>query len=214
MNAMATLATPTIRVEHKVILHGVSWETYERLLAEHPDAPSPRFTYDQGELEIMVQSARHEEPNRTLATLVEIVAWGLRISFRRLGSTTFKREKLLKGFEPDSCFYFSTASLVRGRDIDAEVDPRPDLVIEVDITSLSVPRFPIFAAFGVPEVWRYDGSRVIFYRLENARYVEVERSAALLPLTAELATQFLEESRRMDSIEWFDHVLDWARQQR
>src|SRR5262249_61224467 len=118
-------------------------------------------------LEILVVSAPHEEPNRTLAALVEVLAEEFGLELRRLGSTTFKREKLLKGFEPDSAFYIARASAVRGRHVDADVDPPPDLIIEIDISRSSLPRFPIFAAFGVPELCRYDGSRVSIWRLEG-----------------------------------------------
>ena len=208
---MAALAIP---VEQRVILTGVSWETYERLLADHPDAAGPRFTYDWGELEIMVLSARHEEPNRILARLVDVLAEEFGIDTRPLGSVTLKRRDLLKGFEPDSCFYFANAPAVLGREVDPAVDPPPDLVIEVDVSRPSLPRFPIFAAFGVPEVWRYNGSRAIIYRLEGGRYAEAERSSALPPLSGEVATRFLEESRQIRSTEWFRRVRDWARRQR
>jgi len=208
---MATLVTP---VEHKVILHGVSWETYERLLSEHQESPGTHFIYDEGELEIMVLSRRHEEPNRDLAMLVQLVAMELGIDFDQLGSTTFKRKHLQKGFEPDSAFYFARVSETEGRELDAEIDPPPDLIIEIDLTSPSLNRFPIFAAFGVPEVWRYHRSRVTFYRLEGGRYVETASSSALLPLTAEVATRFLEERLQMRSTQWMRHVREWARQQR
>ena len=208
---MATLVTP---VEHKVILHGVSWETYERLLSEHQESPGTHFIYDEGELEIMVLSRRREEPNRDLAMLVQLVAMELGIDFHQLSSTTFKREHLQKGFEPDSAFYFARVSETEGRELDAEIDPPPDLIIEIDVTSPSLNRFPIFAAFGVPEVWRYHRSRVTFYRLEGGRYVETASSSALLPLTAEVATRFLEERLRMPSTQWVRHVREWARQQR
>ena len=98
--------------------------------------------------------------------------------------------------------------------VDATVDPPPDLVIEIDVTRSSLDRFPIFAAFGVPEVWRYDGSRVSIWRLEGGQYVETESSAALLPLTGSMATRFLEESRTMRSPEWLRRVREWARSQR
>jgi len=208
---MATLVTP---VEHKVILHGVSWETYERLLSEHQESPGTHFIYDEGELEIMVLSRRHEEPNRDLAMLAQLVAMELGIDFHQLGSTTFKRKHLQKGFEPDSAFYFARVSETEGLELDAEIDPPPDLIIEIDLTSPSLNRFPIFAAFGVPEVWRYHRSRVTFYRLEGGRYVETASSSALLPLTAEVATRFLEERLQMRSTQWMRHVREWARQQR
>jgi len=206
---MATVLTP---VEHKVMLTGVSWETYERLLAEHQEAAGTRFIYDRGNLEIMVLSARHEQPNRILALLVDLIALELGIRVCAVGSLTFRREDLEKGFEPDSAFYVARANAVEGREVDPAVDPPPDLIIEVDVTRESLDRFPIFAAFGVPEVWRYDGSRVAIYRLEGSRYLETTSSFALPPLTAEVITRFLDERRRTDSLEWARRVRHWARQ--
>jgi Uma2 family endonuclease len=197
---MATIAAP---VERLVRLR-VSWETYQRLLAEHTDEPGTRFTYNDGDLEIMVLSASHEHPNRTLAFLVEELAgeWGIEIS--ALGSTTFQREDLRKGFEPDSAFLI-------GKQFDPALVPPPDLMIEVDITRSSLIRFPVFAAFGVPEVWRYDGQRVAIFRLEGEQYVECETSPALPPLTGKIATEFLELRQRVGSVEWLRQVRVWAR---
>lgn len=67
---MATMA----QLEQRVVLQNVSWETYERLLAERTESPGTRFTYDEGALEITVVSIAHENPNRTLAQLVDILA--------------------------------------------------------------------------------------------------------------------------------------------
>ncbi len=210
---MSAVAAPTERL---VTLSGVSWETYERLLCDYQDRPGTRFTYNDGDLEIMVLSARHEQPNRILALLVEVVAAEFGINVCPLGSTTFKRSDLLKGFEPDTGFYIAHAAEMEGKEVDPAVDPPPDLTIEVDVTSRSLDRFPVFAAFGVPEVWRYDESRarVLIYRLEGGRYVVVESSAVLPPLTGALLTGFLEERRRLLSAAWVRLVRDWARRQR
>ena len=85
--------------------------------------------------------------------------------------------------------------------------------IEIDITGSSLPRLPIFAAVGVPEVWRYDGTRVTFYRLAEGRYVEVERSIALPPLTSRQASVFLAESGREKRPAWLRRVREWVRAQ-
>ena len=157
---------PPPAVGQRVILHGVSWETYERLLADFQDSHAAHFAYDQGALEIMVLSLKHETFNRTLATLVEIVAEEMQGDVINAGSTTFRRADLSKGFEPDTCFYIQNVERVRGKDeIDLTVDPPPDLVIEIDITSPSLNKFPIFAAMGIPEVWRYDGKTVTIFTL-------------------------------------------------
>ena len=201
--------------EQKVLLK-VGWDTYERLLAEHVNNLGTRFTYDQELLEIMVVSVGHEAPNRTLALLAEIVAEETGRDVLQSGSATFKREDLLKGFEPDSSFYLDAhAELVRGKkELDLRVDPPPDLVIEIDITSSSLPRLPIFAAVGVAEVWRYEGRRVVFFCLEDAGYVEVERSAVLPPITSRQATVFLDESERLKQPAWLRRVRDWVRAQK
>jgi len=142
--------------EQTAILKGVSWETYERLLAGHEEESSTRFTYDGGILQILVPSARHKKPHRILASLVEVLAEEMALNIESLGSTTLKRPDLLKGFEPDSCFYIQHADAMRDKDeIDLTVDPPPDLVIEIDITSPLLDKFPLYAAVGVPEVWRY-----------------------------------------------------------
>lgn len=206
------VSTRTERAAQKVILPTVSWETYTRLLAEHGERGGTHFTYDSGVLEIMVLSQQHEELNRALAALVEVVAEEFAIDLRRLGSKTFQRQDLQKGFEPDSCFYIQHLAAIEGKDeIDITVDPPPDLIIEVDVTSPSLPRFPIFAMVGVPEVWRCDGTRVQFHRLEAGRYVEVESSAALPPLTSTVATRFLLASKEVRSTAWLRSIRAWAR---
>ena len=201
--------------EQKVILKGVSWETYERLLAEHEGESGTRFTYDSGILEILVPSARHEKPNRILASLVEVRAEEMALNIESLGSTTLKRPDLLKGFEPDSCFYIQHTEAIRdNEEIDLTVDPPPDLVIEIDIPSPSLDKFPLYAAVGVSEVWRYDGTHVTIYRLAGERYVEVPHSIVLSLLTNEHATRFLEERKQVPSTVWFRAVRAWARDQR
>jgi Uma2 family endonuclease len=198
--------------EQQVILRGISWETYERLLAEHLEESGIHFTYDCGALEIMVLSARHERPNRVLATLVEVLAEEMGVDLERLGSVTLKRADLLKGFEADSCFYIQRVSAIAGRDeIELGTDPPPDLVIEVDITSPSLQKLPIFAAVGIPEVWRYDGRAVTILRLEGDHYAEAGRSSAFPVATGQALTRLVTESREVRSTKWLRRVRDWIR---
>jgi Uma2 family endonuclease len=209
------MATVVSQPEGLVILDGVTWDTYERLIAEHGERGGTRFTYDEGVLQIMVVSSQHEKPNRTLAVLVEVLAeeWG--IDIERLGSMTCKRKDLQKGFEPDSCFYIQHADAVSGKEkIDLKFDPPPDLTIEVDITADSLNRLPIFAVVGIPEVWRFDGTSLTIFRLEAGRYIETPNSLAFPALNAEVATQFLDESKKLKSTTWLRQVRAWARVQK
>ena len=80
-----------------------------------------------------------------------------------------------RGIEPDECFYIENEPVVRGRDdLDFSVDPPPDLAIEIDISRDSRRRLSIYAALGVPEVWRFDGdSLTVYVRQASGEYEAV-----------------------------------------
>ena len=128
-----------------------------------------------------------------------------------LGSTTFRREDIDRGFEPDSCFYIQNAARVRGKKrIDLSSDPPPDLVIEIDITSPSLDKFPIFAQAGVPEVWRFDGGQLTIYELAAGEYLERDASIAFPTVAAADITTFIKESETMNRPEWVRKLRGWA----
>ena len=207
---MKTVKRPA---EQRVVLNNIGWNTYEHLLADHGDNSAPRLTYDRGELEIMSPSPEHEKVNRRIAQLVLAVAEELNIEAEDLGSTTFRREDLERGFEPDSCFYIQNEEQVRGKDrLDLAVDPPPDLVIEIDITSPSFSKLPIYAQIGVPEVWRYDGKRMTILVLEDSDYAETTESIVLPPVTSNVLTDFVEKSKSMKRTAWLEVVREWSRE--
>ena len=206
------LQVSPVHPPQRLVLQGVSWETYESLLADFVDSHAAHFTYDQGVLEIMVLSAQHEKPNRTLAMLVEVVAEEMGIDVERFGSTTFKRADLHKGFEPDSCFYIQNEARVRGKlEIDLLTDPPPDLVIEIDISHPSLNKLPIYAQVGVPEVWRYTGRDLQLFTLRDGQYEDSAHSAAFPLLTRTVITEFLEASLELRSTAWLRRVREWLR---
>ncbi|HXG64353.1 MAG TPA: Uma2 family endonuclease, partial [Blastocatellia bacterium] len=208
---MAAIVSPP---EQRVVLR-VSWETYERLLAEHEDTSGTRFAYNQGELEIMVVSFEHEQLNRLIADLFTVIAEEMNLDFENAGSTTFKREDLARGFEPDTCFYIQHAAQIRGKKrIDLATDPPPDLCIEIDITSPSMNKLPIYAGLGVPEVWRYDGSELTILSLEGGAYALRAESLAVPGLSSQVISGFIRESQSMRRTEWLRRVREWARSAR
>ncbi|HEY6329234.1 MAG TPA: Uma2 family endonuclease [Blastocatellia bacterium] len=204
-----TLLNPS---REAIILSGVSWSTYEGLLADLMQKSAPRMAFDRGTLEIMSPTTEHEEYNRTIASLVEVVAEEKGIEFRSLGSTTYKRADMRRGFEPDSSFYIQSLPAIAGKtNIDMNIDPAPDLVIEIDITSGSLDKQPVFAEIGVPEVWRYDGTSFTILLLQGTDYREVETSRALPFLTQQVVSTFISESRSMTRLAWLKKLREWAR---
>ena len=206
------MSTTLTAPEQRVRLNNISWATYQDLLRAHTDASVPRFTYDRGELEISSPSPEHEYLKDVTALLVSIIAEPLEIDAEGFGSTTFHREDILRGFEPDACFYIANLDRVKGKTkLDFNQDPPPDLVIEIDITHPSLPRFPILAEFGVPEVWRHDGEQLQIFCLEAGAYVQRDRSAALRGVTAETLTELIGESRHLPRREWLCRIRERAR---
>jgi Uma2 family endonuclease len=181
--------------ENRVILKGVSWSTFKALLADVGDERAWRIAYDEGVLEIRMPLEEHEEPKRLIESFVEAIVDELEIELRSLGSLTLEREDLTRAVEPDSCFYIQNESLVRGRNINLPNDPPPDLAIESDYTSSSVNKFTIYAAIGVPELWRYRRESLQVYQLVEGKYEVCDRSLAFPFLPVAEIPGFIEQSR-------------------
>ena len=207
-----TLARPEPRPEQSVHISGISWQTYESLLAEIGDRQI-RVTYNRGNLEIMVPSPEHEVYKEVLGRFVETLAEELDVKIQPLGSTTFKRPEL-SGVEPDKFFYIQNISAIKGKKrIDMNQDPPPDLVVEIDITSRSENSLQIYADLGVPEVWIYNGVRFRINRLENGEYVECEISLAFPSVAVLEIVRFLEQAETMDYLELIKSFRTWVKSQ-
>ncbi len=181
-----------IQSPDRVILRNISWQSYQSLIRDFEPEPALRLTYDQGTLEIRMPLDPHETFKKLLGRLIEAATEELDLEIRSLGSRTCDREDLSKGLEPDQCYYIQHEAQVRGvAQIDLTQFPPPDLAVEVDITSSSLNRFSIYAALGVPEVWRYDGRSLMIYRLQAGGYQVGDRSIALPVLTGEAVMRFL-----------------------
>lgn len=209
---MATMISPSAQ---RVIIEGVSWTTYECLLADFGDSHSARVAYNQGALEIMAPSYAHEQLNILIAMIISFIAAEMDIDFENAGSTTFKRADLGRGFEPDSCFYIQHVAAISGKaTIDLDTDPPPDLVLEIDLTHPSLDKLPIYAAVGVPEVWRYTNDHLVMYRLTEGTYTVVETSGVLPDVAREDIQHWIDVSQQMPRATWMKQVQGWAQDRR
>ena len=195
--------------QERVILHGISWATFERLLTDRGDRPGVLFAYDQGTVELTMPSSEHEMLKQFLVLIVDAIAFARDLHLLNVGSTTFTREDLARGFEPDTCFYVQHVDAIQHPErIDLPIDPPPDVVIEIDITSPSLNKLPIYAAIGIPEVWRYSREGIILYQRRQAMYEPVEASVVLSGITRHDLTHFLAMARTMSNrTAWFKAVV-------
>ncbi len=204
------------KVTQDIVLDQVSWQTFKALLTELGNHRSSRLTYHQGILQIKIPSKLHEIINRLLARIVTTLTEELSLNVIDLGSTTWEREDLAQGVEPDTCFYIQNADLLAGLDPEIPENLPPDLVIEVDITSPSTRRIDIYQSLGIPEVWCYTkkpGLKV--YLLQgvgkNRTYQESAVSGAFPIITAEILNQFLQQRQTMNENAVIRLVRDWVR---
>lgn len=198
--------------EQRFLLTDVSWAFYEHLLRELNDRPV-RVTYDRGSLELMAPSYRHEVSGRTVGILAEVMAEEFDLPLKCAGSTTFRREDVGRGIEPDNCFYIANLQKILGkRRIDLSTDPPPDLAIEVDVSRSSLDRMGIYAALRVPEVWRWQDEQLRVHVLAaNGEYEERPRSPTFPQVPLETLADFVRRSLDQDDITLRRDFRAWLR---
>lgn len=196
----------------RVVLQSIDWTTYVAL-RDNPANWRVRMTYDRGVLELMSPLRMHDARGRFIGRLIGEWTMELDITLASCGSTTLRREDLDRGCEPDEGFYIENEPLMRPHEsLDLAVHPPPDLVVEVDVTSDSLGRMPIYRALGVPEVWRHDGERLRFYALgEDGDYAEIAVSRQLPPLRPADIERFLDLRSEVGENDAVRAFREWIR---
>ncbi|WP_448603423.1 Uma2 family endonuclease [Thermoleptolyngbya sp.] len=198
--------------QQQITLTEISWEGYETVLNLLGDRPV-RVTYNRGLLELMILSYAHERYKKLLARFVEALTEELNIPMEAGGSTTFKRQTLERGLEPDECFYIQNQALVRGKQsIDLNEDPPPDLVIEIDVTHSAINRMEIYAALGVPELWRWNHGALQFWVLNQQHYQQVQHSATFPQLAVTDLEPFIALADQTDQTTLIRRFRAWVRE--
>ena len=171
----------------------VPWEEYEQLLADLGEGYAVRIFYDDGRMEIMAPSIPHEGAKNVIHDFVVVLRDELDVDIESEGSATYRSQWKAKGAEPDDSFFVQNASAIIGRheQYNIERDPPPDIVVENERASASLDKFAIYAALGVPEIWRERKKVVRFYVLSGASYVEVSNSRAFPFLDSTTLSEFL-----------------------
>jgi Uma2 family endonuclease len=197
--------------EQHFLLRNIDWSQY-RSFADALGEAHVRLTYDRGRLELMTLSHGHERWSNLLGRFVEVLTEELNMPCQSGGSTTLNREGVERGLEPDQCYYIEHEPAVRDKDdIDLDTDPPPDLVVEVDVSRSSLSRMDIYAALGVPEVWRFDGTSLHVYRLTEGRYVESNQSPHFPHLPLAEVQAFLLRRNTVDETSLIRSFRQWVR---
>ena len=202
----------------RILLHGLSWTTYLRILDETGDRRRARLAFNRGVLELMSPGPIHEGDSYGFDRVISITTEEARIPCRPYGSTTWKRDDAEKGLEADECYYFtadkmSGAATAARRKSKASSDyPFPDLAIEVDMRRPAVDRAEIYAALGVPEVWSFDDERLQIDQLgDEGTYHEVAQSRFIPLRSDDIVRWVLRFEQAEDVTAWAIEFRDWVR---
>jgi Uma2 family endonuclease len=175
-----------------------------------------RLTYDarRGVVELMTPGQDHEQMAENLGSLIVAVAEELGLPILYLATTTWSVP--MGALQADKCFYLANFERVWRKTIDLTVDPPPDLAIEVEFSRPKVPKETIYAALGVPELWRIQGNGALtFWHLEGDEYRAVEASVTLPFLRQEEILLWLDRYYEFElgQIEWAPALRAWIREE-
>src|SRR5262249_51717146 len=113
----------------------------------------------------------------------------------------------------DECYWVQNEPRMRGKkEFDPNTDTPPDLAVEVDITRSSLDRMAIYAALGIPEVWRFDGESFSIHQLgSGGKYKRCDRSPTFPHLPLAEVERFLGDSDTQDETTLLRSFSLWVR---
>jgi Uma2 family endonuclease len=200
--------------ENRILLENISWQTFKTMLAEMGTERKTRLAYDHGNIEIVTPQMPHENSNRLIELFIEILCEELGLEVKSVGSLTLTRDDLERGAEPDSSFYIKNELLVRNKEnIDLEIDPPPDLVVEVEYSKPKIDKLKLYAAMGIAEFWCYQGQVLKVYILQDGQYIEVENSPTFAPVVVKEIPRFIAESKQYGQISTMRYFRSWVQEQ-
>lgn len=179
----------------EAILRHQTWSDYEELLNSRHDRAAIKIYFDAKtqEIRIMAPLPGHGKKSDSLSDLVKSLLRHQGRDWDSFDPITLKRFEQ-QGLEPDACFYIQNREAILGKErINLEIDPPPDLAIEVDLTSSTKPED--YQAIGVPELWIYRSRALYIYLFDGEQYRDSPNSLLFSQVPVkELIPQYVERA--------------------
>ncbi|MFN0078372.1 MAG: Uma2 family endonuclease [Prosthecobacter sp.] len=169
--ALPPLAAPH---DHLTVVWDTTWPFYLQLDAKL-EGSSSRVSYLKGRLDLMTLSIDHERIKNTLHDLIVSHCQDEEVEYASQGAATLRIPRD-RGKEPDDSFVFGELKKTR-----------PDMVLEVVITSGAIDNLEFYAPFRIPEVWVWESSGLNVFILDGGRYRKAKKSKLLPKFNVALA---------------------------
>ena len=167
--------------EQRLTLPGFySWQQFLDLEKWLEDTPGLRIVYLDRKIELITLGETHESTKGVLRFLLEVYFVEKGIRFFPVGSMTQRDETQSYSFEPDESYYLG------------EKKNRPDLAIEIIITSGNINKLEKYRRVEIPEVWFWQNNQLFLYHLQESDYVQISRSELLPDLDLDLLLRCLQ----------------------
>jgi Uma2 family endonuclease len=209
--------------ERRLVIRDANWDDYLVLVESLHERTILRVAFDGKDIEIMTKGRDRDRFSFLINQLILAVAHAQRVHIEPFGETTWRKPGVERGIEADQWYFFDAAKReciakimrdekARGvRSNSLEGFPSPDLAVEIDISPPQVDRPGIYAALGVPELWRFDGEVAVIERLSPAgRYEPLKKSQWLEIVPADMVRWVVQEDAT-EFMPWLNRVTKWAR---
>lgn len=146
-----------------------TWQDYQDLCHWRGDGSIPRVKYRSGEVLLMSPLPKHGRDAHLIANVITVLLDHIGREYDAFTPVTMELPEK-SGIEPDYCFYINHWEAVSGKErIDWSIDPPPDLVLEIDVTSYS--DLNDYLPYQVPEIWLFRKKQLYVYQLQGTEYL-------------------------------------------
>ncbi|MDD1422580.1 Uma2 family endonuclease [Dolichospermum sp. ST_sed1] len=162
------------REAEPILISELTWREF-KAVEQLIERPGLRLSFLDGILEIRkMPGKKHETIKERIGALLEIYLEFLELDFTPTGSVTLENEFEKVKKEGDKSYELGANR------------KRPDLVIEVVVSSGGIDKLEAYKRLQIPEVWFWINDELLFYSLGNEGYEAVSKSQLLPSLDVDL----------------------------
>ena len=184
------------QLDAPLLFPGLTWEQF-KTLEPMLDIPGVRLSFLDGVLEIeKMPGIKHETAKGRIGALLELYMMAAEIDFTPTESLTLENESRMVKREADKSYELGA---------DRE---RPDLAIEVVVTSGGIDKLEAYKRLKIREVWFWEKSQLSLYALREEEYEQIAASELLPELDIALFVRCMNIANHVEAVKEFRSGCD------
>jgi Uma2 family endonuclease len=189
------MTTTIEKLDEPILIDDLTWREF-KVVEQLLDRPGVRLSFLDGVLEIRrMPGEKHEIIKERIGTLLDFYLVEMGIDYTPTGSMTLESEVGMVKREADKSYKLGSNK------------ERPDLAIEVVVTSGGINKLAAYKRLQISEVWFWQKARLSLYKLEADEYVEISSSVVLPELDITLLMECINISNHIEAVRKFKKSL-------